>query len=82
MNRRTRLQRRMINAVEVFADVELQEEGELPGERLSRRLQTGDAALALAACIRVVDQPALEDRLADIHDRVVQHALLETGRRD
>ena len=71
----------MGDAVEVLADVELEEEGEPPAE-VPGPLQRGDPAFAPAAGERVGDQPALEDRLADVHDRVVQHPLAKTGCRD
>ena len=53
----------------------------MPGEVLSpqnRRLPS----LALPAGERIVDQPAIKDRLADVHDPMMQHALVETWGRD
>jgi hypothetical protein len=62
-------------------DIQLEEEREAAGELL-RPPQRGDPSLAGAAGVGVRDQPALEERLADVHDRVVQHALGEAGGRD
>jgi hypothetical protein len=59
------------DAVEVFADIQFQEEGITTREAPSP-LEGGNAPLILATGERVGDQPALEDRLAQIHDRVVQ----------
>jgi hypothetical protein len=64
------------HAIEAFSDVDFQEPGEASSELLCPQ-QGGDAALALAAGIGIGDQPALEVRLAHVHDGVVQHALGE-----
>ena len=71
----------MRHAVEVFAYIQFQEPSVIPCEVLSpqnRRLPS----LALPTGEPIVDQPAIEDRLADVHDRMMQHALVEARGRD
>ena len=75
------IQGRVVDAIEVLADVEFQEVRETPGECL-RALETGDTAFALAAGIGIVNEPAFKNRFADVHDGMMEHALLEARRGD
>lgn len=72
---------RVVHAVEELADVQLKEPLMLAGIATGAR-ERRFAALAPAAGVAVEGGGALEDRLADVHEGVMEDAIAERGGAD
>jgi hypothetical protein len=71
----------VVDTVEVFANVQFKTP-RLSTAKMHRSLYRSFATVTDTAGKSVVDQPAIQNRLANVHDRMMHDPFLETRSRD